>query len=111
MRYTAMLKRSLIILLGSFVLAFGLYHIHSLSGVTEGGQLGLTLLLHYWFDLSPALGFQKTSSGRQLFFWHLTLKHFYLFYWTFDILFSCKYSGNWPNDEKIKKGFRKKNIF
>lgn len=42
-------------LLGSMILAFGLYHIHSLSGVTEGGILGLTLLLDYWFGISPAV--------------------------------------------------------
>jgi len=42
-------------LLGSFILAFGLYHIHSFSGVTEGGQLGLALLLDHWFLISPAL--------------------------------------------------------
>lgn len=41
--------------LGSAVLAFGLYHIHSFSGVTEGGQLGLSLLLDHWFHISPAL--------------------------------------------------------
>ena len=32
-------------LLGSVILAFGLYHVHSVSSVTEGGALGLTLLL------------------------------------------------------------------
>ena len=42
-------------LLGSFILSFGLYHIHSFSGVTEGGQLGLALLLNHWFHISPAL--------------------------------------------------------
>ncbi len=35
--------------------AFGLYHIHSLSGVTEGGILGLNLLLEHWFAISPAV--------------------------------------------------------
>lgn len=40
--------------LGSAILAFGLYHIHSFSGVTEGGQLGLALLLQHWFSISPA---------------------------------------------------------
>lgn len=40
--------------LGSAILAFGLYHIHSFSGVTEGGQLGLVLLLQHWFSISPA---------------------------------------------------------
>ena len=42
-------------LFGSGILAFGLYHIHSFSSVTEGGQLGLVLLLEHWLDLSPAL--------------------------------------------------------
>lgn len=42
-------------LLGSAVLAFGLYHIHAFSAVTEGGQLGLVLLLRHWFSISPAL--------------------------------------------------------
>lgn len=42
-------------LLGSAILAFGLYHIHSLSAVTEGGQLGLVLLLQHWLSVSPAL--------------------------------------------------------
>ena len=41
-------------LLGSAILAFGLYHIHSFSGVTEGGVLGLTLFFHHWLDISPA---------------------------------------------------------
>ena len=43
-------------LIGSSVfLAFGLYHIHSMSGVTEGGLLGLNLLLDYWFHISPSV--------------------------------------------------------
>ena len=42
-------------LLGSAILAFGIYHVHSLSGVTEGGVLGMTLLLNHWFHISPAV--------------------------------------------------------
>lgn len=42
-------------LIGSAILSFGLYNIHALSGVTEGGILGMTLLLHYWFNISPAV--------------------------------------------------------
>ena len=42
-------------LLGSAILAFGLYNIHAFSGVTEGGQLGLALLLDHWFHISPAI--------------------------------------------------------
>ena len=42
------------ILAGCLILTFGLYNIHALSGVTEGGVLGLTLLLDNLFGLSPA---------------------------------------------------------
>ena len=39
----------------SAFLAFGPYHVHSVSGITEGGVLGATLLLDHWFSLSPAV--------------------------------------------------------
>ena len=42
-------------LIGSAIQAFGLYNVHAMSGVTEGGILGLTLLLDHWFHLSPAV--------------------------------------------------------
>ena len=54
MDYRTIGKRCLLTLLGSGILAFGLCHIHALSGVTEGGQLGLTLLLQHWLHISPA---------------------------------------------------------
>lgn len=49
------LKKCVITLLGSFILAFGLYNVHSISGVTEGGVLGATLLLEHWTGISPAV--------------------------------------------------------
>ena len=49
------LKNCLSILLGSAILSFGLYNVHSMSGVTEGGVLGLTLLLERWFGISPSV--------------------------------------------------------
>ena len=48
-------KKCALALLGSAILAFGLYNVHALSGVTEGGVLGMTLFLHHWFGLSPAI--------------------------------------------------------
>lgn len=48
-------KNSILAYLGSAILAFGMYHVHSFAQVTEGGQLGLTLLLQHWFSLSPAI--------------------------------------------------------
>ena len=49
------LRNCLILLLGSIIQAIGIYNIHAVSSVTEGGVLGLTLLLKYWFGLSPAV--------------------------------------------------------
>lgn len=49
------IRNSALSILGGGILAFGLYNVHSLSGVTEGGALGLTLLLEHWLGISPAL--------------------------------------------------------
>ena len=49
------LRNCIILLIGSIVQAIGIYNIHAVSSVTEGGVLGLTLLLKHWFDLSPAI--------------------------------------------------------
>ena len=40
---------------GSVILSFGMYNIHSIANVTEGGTLGLTLLLENAFSVSPAI--------------------------------------------------------
>ena len=47
-------KRAALSILGGGILAFGLYQVHSISGVTEGGALGLTLFFDHWLGLSPA---------------------------------------------------------
>lgn len=49
------LKKYLIIILGACILSFGLYNIHERTNVTEGGILGLGLLLQHWFGWSPAV--------------------------------------------------------
>ena len=48
-------RRCALALTGSAIQAFGLYNIHAFAGVNEGGVLGLTLLLHHWLGLSPAI--------------------------------------------------------
>ncbi len=45
----------LVSFLSSAFLAFGLYNVHAVSGVTEGGVLGLTLLLDHHFGISPSV--------------------------------------------------------
>ncbi|MBP3647115.1 MAG: YitT family protein [Clostridia bacterium] len=44
-----------VVVFSSVFQAFGIYHVHAVSGVTEGGVLGATLLLQHWFDISPAV--------------------------------------------------------
>ncbi len=45
----------LLLALGGAIQAFGLYNIHALADVTEGGVLGMTLVLEHWFSWSPAI--------------------------------------------------------
>lgn len=96
------IRKVLLSVLGGGVLAFGLYHIHSLSGVTEGGALGVTLLLQHWFQISPAwsglvinfgcyaFGF-KTLGKRFLFWSALSGGSFSLLYAIFE-----RFPRVWP---------------
>lgn len=49
------LSNCIVLLLGSIIQAVGIYNIHALSNVTEGGVLGMTLLLQHWLYISPAV--------------------------------------------------------
>ena len=49
------MRNVFLVLLGSAIQAFGIANIHAWSEVTEGGVLGMTLLLHHWTGLSPAI--------------------------------------------------------
>ena len=69
----------LLSLSGSAILAFGLYHIHSVSRITEGGALGLTLLLQHWFSISPALSGLIINMGCYLLGWKALGKEFLLY--------------------------------
>lgn len=63
------LKNCLMALFGSAILAFGLYNIHSISNVTEGGVLGLTLLLQNWLGISPSLSGLALNAACYLLGW------------------------------------------
>ena len=71
MRSSTQVRHILQTLLGSAILAFGLYHIHSFSGVTEGGVLGLTLLLQHWLELSPSVSGLVLNALCYLFGWRV----------------------------------------
>jgi uncharacterized membrane-anchored protein YitT (DUF2179 family) len=49
------IKRFAIIILGTAISSFGIYNIHRQTHITEGGVLGLILLLNNWTGVSPAI--------------------------------------------------------
>lgn len=49
------LRNILTLFLASAFQAFGIYNIHALADITEGGVFGATLLLEYWLHISPAI--------------------------------------------------------
>jgi uncharacterized membrane-anchored protein YitT (DUF2179 family) len=72
-------------------LAFGLYNVHAVSGVTEGGTLGLTLLLWQWFDISPALTGLIANGLCYLLGWRVLGKSFILYSAVSTATFSLTY--------------------
>ena len=90
-------RRLLLSLLGSAILAFGLCHIHANAEVTEGGVLGLALLLDRHLSLSPALSTLLLNALCYLVGWRMLGREFLvysavsvggftLFYFLFDLL-------------------------
>ena len=49
------IKHFSLLFCGTAILSFGLFNVHSQSLITEGGVLGMTLLLQHWFDISPSI--------------------------------------------------------
>ena len=72
-------RKCLLNLAGSAILAFGLYHIHSFAGVTEGGILGATLLLQYWLGVSPAWSSLVMNALSYLIGWRILGRAFILY--------------------------------
>ena len=62
--------------LASVFQAFGMYHIHALADITEGGVLGATLLAEYWLGISPALSGAILNGACYLLGWKLLGKDF-----------------------------------
>lgn len=52
---TLTFKRILLIMLGTAIATFGLHNIHQRVDITEGGVLGMLLLLDHWFDIPPSI--------------------------------------------------------
>ena len=84
-------KNSIVIVLSSAFLAFGLYHVHAVSGVTEGGVLGLTLVLLQWFELSPAITGFIANALCYLLGWRVLGKDFIVYSAISTVAFAISY--------------------
>ena len=84
-------KNCVITVLSSGFLAFGLYHVHAISGVTEGGVLGLTLLLDHWFGISPSVSGFVLNAAFYLIAWKLLGREFIGYSAVAAVAFSVAY--------------------
>lgn len=84
-------KDCIITLLASVFLAFGLYHVHNFSGVTEGGIIGLTLLLEHWFQISPSITNFVANTIFYLLGWKLLGRTFIIYSAVATVGFSVSY--------------------
>ena len=48
------IKKILIIMLGAGICSFGIHNIHQRTNITEGGVIGMMLLIEHWLHISPA---------------------------------------------------------
>ena len=85
------IKSCIVLVLSSAFLAFGLYNVHSLSGVTEGGALGLNLLLEYWFSISPSITNLVVNVVAYFIGWRLLGRKFIIYSAVAAVSFSVFY--------------------
>ena len=83
------LKNLLLNALGGAILGFGLMEVHSIAHVTEGGALGLTLLLDIWFGFSPAW----TSIILNIAFYAFGIKMFGIPFVVYSLVSAGAFSG------------------
>ena len=69
----------LLLMLGCAIQAFGLYHVHSFSRVTEGGVRGATLLLQHHFNISPSVTSFVINALCYLFGWRMLGRRFLVY--------------------------------
>ena len=71
--------------------AFGIYNIHAVADVTEGGVLGATLLLHHWFGISPAVSSFVLNAACFLLGWRILGRSFIAYSFLATLGYSAGY--------------------
>lgn len=82
----------LIAFLSSAFQAFGMYNVHALSGVTEGGVLGLVLLIDHWTGISPAVSGFVLNAACYALGWRTLGRSFILYSLIAAVGFSSGYA-------------------
>lgn len=91
-RKTAFLRDCAASFLAAAVMAFGMYNIHAVSRITEGGVLGATLLMQYWFGISPAVSSFVLNALCYFLGWRTFGRRFLLFSGIAALGYSCGYA-------------------
>ena len=82
----------LIAFLSSAFQAFGIYNVHSISGITEGGTVGLVLLISHWTGISPAISGFILNSACYLLGWRTLGNKFVAYSMIAAVGFSAAYA-------------------
>ena len=99
MRYikNGTLKSILLIIIGATILSFGSYNFNYQNNVTEGGVLGLLLLLQHVFNISPSI----TSVVIDFLLFTIGSKFFGKKFLLYSILSTITFSSTYKIWEKI----------
>lgn len=73
------IRSCLIAFLSAGFLAFGMYNVHAVAEITEGGVLGAVLLIQHWLHISPALSSLVLNGLCYLFGWRTFGKSFVVY--------------------------------
>ena len=79
----------LIAFFSSALQALGMYNIHALSDITEGGVLGAVLLIDHWFHISPAFSGFILNAACYLFGWRTLGREFI----AYSLIAACGFSS------------------
>lgn len=82
-------KNCLIAFFSSALQALGMYNIHALADITEGGVLGAVLLIDHWLHVSPALSGFLLNAACYLFGWKTLGKEFI----AYSLVAACGFSS------------------
>lgn len=86
------IRNCVITFLSAAFLAFGMYNVHSISGITEGGVLGAVLLIQHWLHISPALSSLVLNGLCYLLGWRTFGKSFLVYSAVSALGYSLSYS-------------------